>query len=97
MMKLTLKEVENVAGLARLSLAEDEKERFRHQLSSILSHMAQLNEVETGTVGPTPLPVVEANVLREDDVRPSLSQEEALHNAPESHRGLFKFETITSS
>ena len=93
-MKLTRQEVETVAGLARLNLSEEELERFRHQLSSILSHMDELNRVKTEETGPTASLVEGDPVWREDEVKPSLPQEEALQNAPESHAGFFKVPKI---
>ena len=95
-MKLSREEVEKVAGLARLTLTEDEKERFSHQLSSILSHMEELNQVEIPEVDSTPSVVGETGVLRDDVVRPSLSQDEVLRNAPDSHNGFFKVPKILS-
>ena len=93
-MKLNPEEVEKVAGLAKLTLAEDEKERFSHQLSSILSHMDALKEVPTPEVGSSPLPVGGENELRDDVVTPSLSQDDALRNAPDAHDGFFKVPKI---
>ena len=93
-MKLTREEVEKVAGLARLTLTEDETERFSHQLSSILAHMDELNQVDTRDVDPTASLVGGENVFRDDVVRPSFSQEEALCNAPEAHKGFFKVPRI---
>lgn len=93
-MKLNREEVEKVAGLARLTLTEDEKGRFSNQLSSILSHMDELNQVATQDVDLTSSLVGEGNVLRDDVVRPSLSPEEALRNAPNAHSGFFKVPKI---
>ena len=87
-MKITIKEVEQVARLARLELTEEEKERTRAQLDSILSYIDKLNELDTSAVEPTSHVLPMTNVFREDQVRPSLSQEEALANAPDRH-GLF--------
>ncbi len=84
-MKITIKEVEHVARLARLELTEEEKERMRAQLDSILSYIDKLNELDTSGVEPTSHVLPMTNVFREDEVRPSLSQEEALANAPDPH------------
>ena len=69
-MALTIKEVEHVALLARLSLSDEEKALFSRQLSSILEYVDQLNELDTDDVEPLThiLPVF--NVFREDVVRP---------------------------
>lgn len=78
-------EVRHVASLARVDLDEDEVDRFTSQFQAILEHFEALDEV----------PEVEAepelvNVMREDEVEPSLSQDAALQNAEESENGRFK-------
>ncbi|PSQ18627.1 Asp-tRNA(Asn)/Glu-tRNA(Gln) amidotransferase GatCAB subunit C [Halobacteriales archaeon QS_8_69_26] len=77
--------VRHVAGLARVDLDEGDVERFADQFADILGYFETLDEV----------PEVDrdadlANVLRPDEERESLSQEEALANAPESEEGYFK-------
>ena len=49
-MRLTLKEVEHIALLARLELTAEEKERYRQQLSHILEHVAQLQKLDTSRI-----------------------------------------------
>lgn len=93
-MKITKVEVEHVARLARLELTEEEKARMLAQLDSILRYMEKLNELDTRGVEPTShvLPIV--NVMREDELRPSLSQEEALANAPDRYDVFFRVPKI---
>ena len=93
-MKITMAEVEHVARLARLELNEQEKEKMRAQLDSILSYIDKLNELDTSGVEPTSHVLPLTNVFREDEVRPSLSQEEALANAPDRHDLLFRVPRI---
>lgn len=93
-MKITMQEVEHVARLARLELSEKEKEKMRAQLDSILSYIDKLNELDTSGVEPTSHVRQLTNVFREDEVRPSLSQEEALANAPDRHDLLFRVPKI---
>jgi len=93
-MKITTQEVEHVARLARLELNEQEKEKMRAQLDSILSYIDTLNELDTSGVEPTSHVRPLTNVFREDEVRPSLSQEEALANAPDRHDLLFRVPKI---
>ncbi len=89
-MSIKISQVEHVADLARLQLSQEELERLSGQLSRILTYMEELNVVDTtGIRGTTSVVVGEANVLREDEVRPSLSQAQALRNAPEAVDGLF--------
>ena len=93
-MSLTIADVEHVAALARLGLSEAEKERLRDQLSSILGHIAALNEVDTAAILPTAQVIELANVLREDEVRPSLAREDVLRNAPRQADGFFEVHAV---
>ena len=89
-MRLTPEQVEHVALLARLRLTEDEKARFTTQLNSILEHFEQLQQIDTTEVEPMSHAVPMSNVLREDEVKPSLAPEEALRNAPDSDGDCFR-------
>ncbi|MDX2253631.1 MAG: Asp-tRNA(Asn)/Glu-tRNA(Gln) amidotransferase subunit GatC [Nitrospira sp.] len=82
-MEITKQDVEKVALLARLRVTEDEKSVFATQLSQILTHVEQLNRYDTAGVEPTTAVMGQTNVFRDDVVRPSLSVERALANAPE--------------
>jgi len=93
-MDITQKEVEHVANLARLELSEDEKGTFTRQLSAILTYMDQLKTLDTRGVEPTMTVLPTENVLRDDEVRPSLPQERALANAPEQADGFFRVPRI---
>ena len=93
-MKITMKEVEHVARLARLELTDEEKERMRAQLDSILTYIDKLNELDTSAVEPTSHVLPMMNIFRDDEVRPSLSQEEALANAPDRQDLFFRVPRI---
>lgn len=72
-----------VAGLARLKLTPEEESLFQTQLGNILSYVEQLNAVDTSSVPDHPIdPHLPVNVLRADEIRPSLSREASLQNAP---------------
>ena len=87
---ISQEEVEHVAELARLQLTREESAQFTLQLSRILKYVEELNAVDTTGVRPTTSVVAgEAGALRDDEVRPSLSQERALRNAPEAVDGFF--------
>ena len=88
--KITISDVEKVAGLARLGLSSDEKERLGDQLNDILVYIDKLDELDTSDVKPLAHILPLKNVLREDRVREGLTQSEALKNAPEEKDGLFK-------
>jgi aspartyl-tRNA(Asn)/glutamyl-tRNA(Gln) amidotransferase subunit C len=92
-MKITDEEVRRVAELAALALRDDEVERMAKDLSSILSHIDKLNELDTTGVEPMAQVLFDAEetaTLREDVERPCLSNAEALANAPVSGSGYFK-------
>ena len=82
-MEITQQDVEKVAQLARLAVTAAEKETFAKQLTQILAHVEKLNRYDTRGIEPTATVMGQVNVFREDLVRPSLSSEKALANAPE--------------
>ncbi len=82
--------VRHVALLARLELDESSVERFTRELDAILTYIEKLNELDTRAVPPTSHPLPMENVFRADVVKPSLSVDEALANAPEREDGCFK-------
>jgi aspartyl-tRNA(Asn)/glutamyl-tRNA(Gln) amidotransferase subunit C len=83
------KDVEYVALLARLELSEEEKEVFTRQLGQVLEHAEKIRSLDTEDVEPTSHAIPLKNVMRPDEVRPCLSQEEALSNAPRAEGGYF--------
>jgi len=93
-MKISKQEVEHVAKLARLELAEGEKDKLIVQLSNILTYVETLNGLDTKGVKPTSHVLDIKNVMRDDVSRPGLSQEQALANAPEKAAGHFKVPKI---
>lgn len=93
-MALTLDEVRHVARLARLRLTEAELEAMREQLSSILDYVDMLQEVDVTGVPPTAQVTDVVNVVRPDEVRPSLPLEEALAEAPRREGNFFKVKPV---
>ncbi|MEI7937065.1 MAG: Asp-tRNA(Asn)/Glu-tRNA(Gln) amidotransferase subunit GatC [Verrucomicrobiota bacterium] len=82
-------DVKYVAHLARLSLSAEEEQKIGAQLSNILGYIEKLKEVDVTGVEPTAHAFPLVNVTRPDEVRPSLSNEDALRNAPSTANGLF--------
>ena len=80
--QLTESQVRHVAKLARLNCSDEEIELFTRQLSTILDYVAQLEELDTTNVEPLAHCLPIHNVLRDDQPRPSLANDEALANAP---------------
>jgi aspartyl-tRNA(Asn)/glutamyl-tRNA(Gln) amidotransferase subunit C len=93
-MAISREQVEHVARLARLSLTEEEAERYTEQLNDILGFAEKLNELDTDDVEPTSHVLPMANVLREDERRPSLPREKALANAPDQKDGMFRVPAV---
>ena len=86
--------VDHVARLARLDLSEDERERMSVELAQILGHAEAIQELDLDDVEPTAHALPLRNVMRPDEVRPSLTQDEALANAPEAEGGRFRVPRI---
>jgi len=93
-MALTLKQVEHIADLAKLGLTGEERDRFREQLSAILDYAATLASLDTGAIPPTATVLPLRNVMRADEITPSLSQQDALANAPSAADGYFQVKAI---
>jgi len=83
------KDVEYVANLSRLELDEPVKNNLVNNLQEILSYVDKLNELDTSDVEPTAHVLPLRNVKREDEIKPSLSNEDALQSAPEKTDGFF--------
>jgi aspartyl-tRNA(Asn)/glutamyl-tRNA(Gln) amidotransferase subunit C len=92
--KITKKEVEYVARLARLSLNEQEKEKMTAQLDSILQYVDTLNKLDTKNIEPTSHVLPLNNVWREDVIRPSTPRDEILANAPDQAEGFYKVKKV---
>ncbi len=91
-MSLTLEEIEHIAELARLELTAEELALYRQQLSSILEHVARLQALDTGDIPPASSGGSETITLelRPDEVRPGLSREALMGNAPDAEEGQFR-------
>ena len=87
---VTLDQVRHVAKLARLAIPEDRLPDFTAKLEGILGYVDLLNEVDVSGVEPTSHAIRMSNVVREDIVKPGLSLEAVLQNAPESDGPFFK-------
>src|SRR5215510_3263843 len=92
--KITLKDVEHVAHLARLELGPEEKERMRRELDGILTYIDKLRAVDTRSVEPTSHAVPMTNVMRDDVTCPSFPQSDMLANAPDRSGDFFRVPKI---
>ena len=82
-------DVKYVAHLARLSLTPEEEQKFGAQLNHILEYIEKLKELDVSQIEPMSHAVPLVNVFRPDAPRPSISNEDALRNAPAKANGLF--------
>lgn len=89
-MKVTKQDLETVAVLSRLSIPEDQTEKYIGQLEDFLTYIENLKSVDTENVKPTTYALPIQNVFREDVVKPSLDRDAALSNAPLKEDGYFK-------
>ena len=92
--RLTRADVEHVARLARLALTEEEIEGLTGELGAILEYAAQVSALDTDGVPPTAHPLPLSNVFRRDDIRPCLSRDEVLAEAPAAEDGRFRVPRI---
>lgn len=93
-MKLSRDEVLHIALLARLRLTETEIAKFREQLSNILENFEVLQQVDTSNVPPSSHSIARQNVLREDEIAPSLPQNQVLANAPKREGDFFRVRAV---
>lgn len=91
---ITRDEVAHLARLARLAVTDAELDVFAGQLDVILGSVARVGEVAADDIPPTSHAVPLENVFRADELRPGLSQEQALSGAPASEDGRFRVPRI---
>ncbi|GDX30376.1 glutamyl-tRNA(Gln) amidotransferase subunit C [Actinomycetes bacterium] len=91
---ITRAEVEHVAGLARLGLSADEVDRLTHELAGILIHARDMGELDLSGVEPTSHPLPLVNVVRPDEISPSLDRDEVLAAAPAVQDNQFRVPRI---
>ena len=89
-MKVTKKDLENVAVLSRLAIPADKEEQYTNQLNDVLTYMENLNSINTDDVQPIAHVLPISNVFRDDVVKESLDRDLALSNAPLKDDGYFK-------
>lgn len=89
-MKLTKDEVRHVAELAKLQLSDAELDEYGGQLGQILTYAQQIQSVDTSAVPPTPQVLPLSNVLADDASQDSLSNDQAVDNAPDADDGYFR-------
>lgn len=94
MSEITPDLVRHLANLARIDLTDAELLRFTEQLSVIVDSVAKISKIVDENTPATSHPIPLSNVFREDEIRPSLSQADALSGAPDSAQGRFRVAAI---
>lgn len=90
-------DIKHIAKLANLTLSPAEEEKFSKQLEETATHIEGLEEVDTDEVEPTSQVTGLENIMREDVIIASLTQEEALSNSKSTYKGFFKVKGILNS
>ena len=93
-MEISKQEVERVAKLARLAMTEAETATYSQQLNQIVAYVQKLKTFSTEGIEPTSILLEETNVFRSDEPEPSLSEEQALKNAPDVEDHRFRVQRI---
>jgi len=90
MSKLSKKDVEHIARLAKLNLTPQEILKYQKQLSEVVSYVSELSEIDTSDIEPTSQTTGLTNVVRNDEVKANgLTQKEALSGTEETYNGYF--------
>lgn len=87
-------DVKHVAKLANLPVEEKEKKLFSQQLTKILDFVDNISQVRTEKTIPLTNVLGEKNVFRKDEVKPSLTQKQALENSSSTYQGYFKVDSV---
>ena len=93
-MKITEEIVDHIAHLARLEFEGEKKEAIRKDMENLISFMDKLNEVPTDNVEPLIFMNDEVNKLREDVSEETITQREALKNAPKKDSDYFRIPKV---
>ena len=90
MTTISTSDIQHLASLSNLALADDEVDGLRQDLENIIGYIEQLGELDTSGVEPTYQVTGLANVWREDEVKPGISRDELLELAPEKQNNQVK-------
>jgi aspartyl-tRNA(Asn)/glutamyl-tRNA(Gln) amidotransferase subunit C len=93
-MMLSREDVEHVAELARLALSDQELALYQGQLSAILEHFEQLQQLETGAIEPTATVLPLRSVMRPDEAKAPFARDDILTNAPDAEGGCFRVPAV---
>lgn len=93
-MQLSREDIEKLSLLARIELTEEEKEKYRNEITQVLDYVEQLNEVNTEGVVPIAHVTGLFQELREDMVQPTAGAADLIAQAPESQDNQVKTKKV---
>lgn len=93
-MEITNEIIDKLADLAKLQFKDEQKEGIRNDLTKIIAFVDKIDELDTDGVEPLIHMSKEINVLREDEVKETITQVQALKNAPSKDSDYFKISTV---
>jgi aspartyl-tRNA(Asn)/glutamyl-tRNA(Gln) amidotransferase subunit C len=93
-MSLSKQDVEKIANLARLDLTAQEKALYQEQLSAVLEYARRLQQLDLEGVPPTASAVAQTNIMRDDEVKPSLPLTDTLYNAASKAEAQFLIQPV---
>ena len=93
-MEVNNKLIQDIAKLSKLEFNKSSNEKMKKDLKKILAFIDKLNEIDTENIEPLVYLSEEENVLRPDHISKSLTQEQALKNAPQKDSDYFKVPTV---
>ena len=88
--KIDIKTVDEIAHLARLEFNNEEKDQILNDMNRMLAFVDKLNELDTDKVEPLIYMTEERSILRDDEIKVTVTQDEALKNAPKKDSDYFK-------
>jgi len=94
MAEITNEHIKKVADAVRIEISDEEAAKYTDEISSVIEYANILGELNTDDVKPTTHGIVLGNVLRKDEPKQSITQEDALQNAPDQEDGHFKVPSI---
>ncbi|PIP15011.1 Asp-tRNA(Asn)/Glu-tRNA(Gln) amidotransferase GatCAB subunit C [Candidatus Roizmanbacteria bacterium CG22_combo_CG10-13_8_21_14_all_35_9] len=89
MTKISKDTVRNLAKLAKLNLTDRQIDKYSQDLTAVVGYMEEIKNIDVSQVSETSRVTEEENIFREDEVKPSLSQKEALKNSKNTHNDYF--------
>lgn len=91
---ITIEEVKRIADMVRITISDEEANQYTNELSEIISYAGKLTELNTDDVEATTHGIVLTNVMRNDEVIQTITQEDVLNNAPDQQDGHFRVPRI---